>query len=487
MPILNEAQQIAHGKPISKVPTSITGLDDILLGGLPQGRTAVFSGGPGTGKTVLGLEFLYRGALAGEPGIFVTFEESADAIRRNAQALGWSIQALEDAGQLAVVQADLPVSLIFSGEFNIGGLLAILSGYSQALGARRIVIDAIDVLLRLFDDPVQQRNQLYALHHWLIEQGLTVVITTKDTDREGKLNDFLDYLADCVVRLDQRVGDQVVTRRLRVIKYRGSAFLSNEYPYVISANGIELMPVSTVHLQHQRLGPPISTGNGRLDELLGGGFRHAACILIGGFSGTGKTTLACTFAAAACERGERVIYISFEESAEALVSTMLSPSIDLQPALEAQQLVILTVMPESTGAEEHLLRIFQSIDSFQPDHLIVDAISACRRMGSERAAFDFLVRLTNTCKAKGITCIYTNQTGSSSSIEEISGIGISSLVDAMLLLEQRWVRDSYERRLLIIKARGSKHSHAFQPFTIDDDGIKFGEPLSGTLWPEASS
>ena len=487
MLIPDEAHQASLGKPISKVPTSITGLDDILLGGLPQGRTAVLSGGPGTGKTVLGLEFLYRGALAGEPGIFVTFEESADAIRHNAQSLGWDIQALEDAGQLAVVQADLPISLVVSGEFNIGGLLAILSGYSRTLGARRIVIDAVDVLLRLFDNPIQQRNQLYTLHHWLLEQGLTAVITAKDADHERKLNDFLDYLADCVVRLDHRVVDQVVTRRLRVIKYRGSAFLSNEYPYVISANGIELMPVSTVHLQHQKLGSPTSTGNGRLDELLGGGFRRAASILIGGFSGTGKTTLACTFAAAACEREDRVIYISFEESAEALVNTMLSPSIDLQSAVEAQQLMILTVVPESTGAEEHLLRIFQAIDSFQPDHLIVDAISACRRMSSEKAAFDFLVRLTNTCKTKGITCIYTNQTRSSSSIEEISGIGISSLVDVMLLLEQRWVRDLYERRLLIIKARGSKHSHAFQPFTINDDGIKIGEPDTGALWPEASS
>jgi circadian clock protein KaiC len=478
--VLERVDQVPNGKSISKILTGIDGLDTILMGGLPEGRTTIFGGGPGTGKTVLGLEFLYRGAHVGEPGIFVTFEESADAVKRNAQAFGWDLQVLEDANQLAVVQADLPDSLILSGEFDIGGLLGILSGYIKTLAARRIVIDAVDVLLRLFDDPRRQQDQLYILHRWLLEQGLTAVITTKHADRQEQLNDTLDYLADCVLRLDQRVLNQVTTRRLRVVKYRGSAFLSNEYPYTISDSGVEVMPVSTVHLQHQPLGPPVPTGITHLDELLGGGFRRAACILVGGFSGTGKTTLACSFTLAACARGERVVYISFEESEEALVKTMLSPDVDLRPVLEAEQLAILTVMPESGGVEEHLLRIFRAIDAFQPDHLVMDAVSACRRMGSEKAAFDFLVRLTNTCKARGITSLYTNQTASSSSVEELSGIGISSLIDVLLLLEQRWWQDMYERRLLIIKARGSKHSHAFHPFTIGDGGIQIGEPTSGT-------
>ncbi|MEZ4866069.1 MAG: circadian clock protein KaiC [Caldilineaceae bacterium] len=461
---------------IPKTPSGIAGLDEILLGGLPQGRATLISGGPGTGKTVVGLEFLYQGALAGEAGIFITFEESAHAIRRNAQAMGWDIQALEADSKLFVMQAEVPTDLVLSGEFTIDGLLAILEGQVQAIGARRIVIDALDGLLWLFQDPRRQQNQLHALYRWLRRQELTAIITTKQADTTTDLYYILDYLVDCVLRLDQRIVRQVMTRRLRVLKYRGSAFLSNEYPYIIARRGIELIPISTVQLQQHPLGPPVSTGNHPLDQLLNGGFRRAASILIAGSSGTGKTTLACSFAVAACARGERVLYVSFEEAEEALVQTMLSPGVDLQPALAAERLQILTAMPESVGVEEHLLRVLRAIESFQPHHLVLEAISACRRMGSEQAAFDFLVRLVDCCKARGITALYTNQIRPAPAepypnVEEISGFGLSSFMDVLLLLQQRWWQQSYERRLLIIKARGSQHSHHFHPFTISNAGI----------------
>jgi circadian clock protein KaiC len=475
---------------ISKTPTGINGLDDILLGGWPQGQTTLVSGGPGTGKTVLGLEFLYNGALAGEPGIFITFEESESAIRRNAHAMGWDLQALEQSGKLFIMQAELPIDLILSGEFDVGGMLAILGGQVQALGAQRIVIDAIDRLLQLFQDRLLRQNQLYSLHRWLLQAELTAVITAKHLDNESNLFPMLDYLFDCVIHLDQRVVGQVMTRRMRVLKYRGSGFLSNEYPYVISPNGITLMPISTAQLRQQALGPRLSTGNSQLDTLLGGGFRQAASIVIAGTSGTGKTTMASSIAVAACARGDKVLYISFEESREALVQTMLSPGVDMRPALASQRLKILTAFPESIGAEEHLVRILNAINSFKPDYLILEAISATRRIGSEQAAFDLLVRLVDTCKAQGITSIFTNQTRAFPSetflnIEHISGVGISSLIDTLLLLEQNWLPHEHERRLVIIKSRGSNHSHQFHTFAITDQGITF-KALTAHDAPETS-
>jgi circadian clock protein KaiC len=463
-------------EPIPKVSSGIAGLDLILLGGLPQGRTTLISGGPGTGKTVVGVEFLYRGALAGEPGVFVTFEETEDEVRRNAQALGWDLRALEESGKLIIMQAEVPIDLILSGEFNIDGLIAIVRGQIKSIGAKRVVIDAVDRLLELFTDPMLRRNQLHTLHRWLREEDVTTLMTAKHLDKGTNFYPLLDYLLDCVIFLDQRVIGQVMTRRMRVLKYRGSGFFSNEYPYLISNQGIELMPISTTKLHQVALGPAFSTGNSHLDKLLGGGIRQAASVVIAGSSGTGKTTLATSIAVAACARGERVLYLSFEESQQALIETMLSPGIDLRPALEAGLLKILTAIPESVGVEEHLLTISKAVESFKPDFLILEAISATGRLGSQQAAFDLLVRLIDLCKARGITSIFTNQTHTTlreyaSNIEHISGIGISSLIDTLLLLEQGWGPDSYERRLVVIKSRGSRHSHYFHTFAITDQGI----------------
>ena len=243
-------------QPIPKVPTKIVGLDEILEGGLPQGRTTVVSGGPGSGKTVLGLEFLCRGAMAGEPGVFVTFEERAEAIRLNASAMGWDLAALEKAGKMAIIEARLPGEEIVSGDFDIQGMLAIVGGHVKRIGAQQIVMDALDVLLRIYGDSKRERNELSRLHDWLTDQGLTSVLSVKThrDDNQGSQYEFLDFMADCVIRLDHRVMGQVATRRLRVIKYRGSGFGTNEYPYVFGEHGIVLFPLTTAELTHQPLG-----------------------------------------------------------------------------------------------------------------------------------------------------------------------------------------------------------------------------------------
>ena len=300
---------------------------------------------------------------------------------------------------------------------------------------------------------------------------------TRHDENQGSEYEFLDYMADCVIRLDHRVVGQVATRRLRVIKYRGSGFGTNEYPYVFGEHGIVLFPLTTAELTHQPLGTKISTGLKGLDLMLDGGFRLASCILISGNSGTGKTTLASTFARAACERGEKVLYLNFEESKEAMISGMLSPGIDLRPAIRDKMLLIQTATPESTGSDNHLNRVVETIASFQPDHLILDAVSACIRMGSKQAAFDFMMRLVSVVKERGITSILTNQisSGCADDDEELSGIGFSSIVDAVVQL--RFVETEQEmlRQILIVKSRGSAHSNRRQQYVITDRGIEFPE------------
>jgi circadian clock protein KaiC len=464
-------------QPIPKVPTKIAGLDEILEGGIPCGRTTVVSGGPGSGKTVLGLEFLCRGAMAGEPGVFVTFEERAAAIRLNALAMGWDLADLEKAGKIAIIEARLPGEEIVCGDFDIQGLLAILNGHVKRIGARRIVMDALDVLLRIYDDLKHERNELSRLHNWLTDHGLTSILSvkTRHGDNQESQYEFLDFMADCVIRLDHRVVGQVATRRLRVIKYRGSGFGTNEYPYVFGEHGIVLFPLTTAELTHQPLGTKISTGLKGLDVMLDGGFRLASCVLISGNSGTGKTTLASTFAQAACQRGERVLYLNFEESKEAMISGMLSPGIDLRPSLRDKTLIVQTATPESTGSDNHLNRVMETIARFKPDHLILDAVSACIRMGSKQAAFDFMMRLVSVVKERGITSILTNQIGNGvdNNDEELSGIGFSSIVDAVVQLRFVETDEEMLRQILVIKSRGSAHSNRRQLYFITDRGIEF--------------
>lgn len=457
---------------IAKTRTGIRGLDTILYGGLPAGRTTLLSGGPGAGKTVLAMEILYRGALAGEPGVFVSFEEQSEEIRANAAAMGMDIAALEGAGKLKVLHADVPHGAIRAGEFNIKGLLAIIEGLTRAIGARRIVMDALDVLMRIFGDPEREREEMYLLNDWLRQRGMTVFLTVKANPAGEQIYPFLDFMADCVLYLDQRMQWQVRTRRLNVLKYRGSDFMGNEHPYVLSSSGVVLMPISSISLAYPSTGGRISSGNDELDAVLDGGFRRGTCILLAGASGTGKTTLACTMVRSACAQGEKALYVSFEESPEALQDEMLSAGIDLRPVLEEGSLSILSAMPESAGVEHHLLNIFDTIEAFAPKHVIVDAISACRRMGSEMAAFDFLVRLLTFCRVRGVTCFFTNQTAEAEQALEISGIGISSLVDTLLVL--RYVDDGRRitRRLLVIKSRGAQHSMQYHGFSINGDGLK---------------
>lgn len=465
-------------KKLAKAASYISGFDAMLNGGLPEGRTTLIEGGPGTGKSILALEFLYRGAMAGQAGIFVAFEERASAVRRNALTLGWDVEALEKKGKLAVIEARLDPKTIVTGDFNLKALLAIIDGQAKAIGAKRIVFDAMDILLRLYDNLAQERSEMYSLHEWLLDNEMTAVLTVKASEGNGLFvrYEFLEFMADCVIRLNQRPGEWVSTRELQVIKYRGSDFGRNAYPLVIQPGGISVIPISELGLQHKALGNYVSSGNAHLDSVLGGGFRLGSSILIAGASGTGKTTVANTFVKAACDRGEKVLYLGFEESEESMVATMLSPGIILKPAIKAGMLKIVTAMPEAYGTEKHLIRAFQMIDEFKPTHVIVDSISSFERMGSSRAAFEFAMRLVNHCKDKGITVFMVNQsTGGAEDRQAISGLGISSTIDAIIWLRFIEEQNRLKRVLLVIKSRGSNHSTQYRDFRITDTGIKFSK------------
>ena len=456
-----------------KIATDIVGLDEILEGGVPASSLTLLSGGPGTGKTMLGMEFLIRGAEAGHAGIILSFEERAEDLRRYAANLGWKLEELEAAGLLKIIATGVQPEALYAGDFDLRGILAILEQETKAMSAERVLIDAPDVFLRLLDSPAKERVELMMVHDWLRNHGLTTMMTVKASTRGeiGSQYDFLDFMADCVIYLDQRVYEQVTTRRLRVVKYRGSSYSRNEYPFSITLNGVWIIPVTRADLQHRALGESMSSGIQGLDEILGGGYRRNSCTLISGGAGTGKTTFAASFVRSVTEQGERVLYLDFEESWDALISCMLSPGIDLTPAEQNGKLRFISTMPESQGIEEHLIQIYRIIAEFEPKHLVLDALSACRRMGSHHAAFDFLLRLIDHCKREGITTLLTNLTNSPYGSDEFTGIDLSSVIDTVVILSNQIEGGSFKRQIAIVKSRGRAHSSNVHSFTITDRGV----------------
>ena len=461
-------------RAIKKIPTYINGLDEILNGGLPAERTTLIVGEPGSGKTVMGMEFVYRGANNGDSGIFLGFEESLKSLRQNAFTFGWDFPSLEKEGRLFLMEGRLPPEIIVSGQLSLKPLLSIISGKAKEMKAKRIVMDALDVAFRLFDEPVQVRAELHQLLEWLAKSGLTSLLTLKPREYPpGSLfQDFFYSMADCVINLDTKILNQVSTRRLWVAKYRGSSFGRNEYPFIISEKGIRTIPITCFELRHKPFGQRISSGIPSLDAMLGGGYFRSSCVLLAGEPGTGKTLLCSTFVQKVCQVGEKVLYISFEESPAALIHNVTSAGVFLEPFEQAGNLKVMGAMPEATGVEEHLIKLIDLVEEMKPQHVIIDAISACERMAGKEASFDFLMRFLNFLKERGITSILTNQTTGTKSQIEISGNGISSMVDTVIFLSYIQGEKEINRLIQILKCRGSGHSNQIRKFMIKDDGFK---------------
>jgi circadian clock protein KaiC len=476
---------------MDKIFSGIEGFDDITCGGLPLGRTTLLMGGPGSGKTVLALQILVCTAVNHDtPGIFVAFEENARRVAANGEIFGWDIPALEKK-ELYFVDACVRSDVVKSGAFDLTGLLAALEAKATETGAKVIVFDAIDVLLSLLDDPAAECRELYRLNEWLTLHQLTGILTAKVEEGQPAISaryGFMPFMADCAVLLSQRVADRVAARTIRVIKYRGSAHVLNEVPFVIGPQGIEVGSSNGVHPEPQPFDEKISTGVGRLDEMLCGGIYRGTNALITGSSGGGKSTLAGAFIEAACVRDERALFISFDENSRDIVRDLATLGINLTSHLESGLLRMESLRTESASSEEHFMRIKRMINEQRPRCVVVDPLSALARVGGGLAARAVAERLIYLCRNKGITVLFTSLLEGSDPHLETTTLHVSTISDSWIQISYALLDGERNRALSIIKSRGSEHSNQLRKLifskagiTLADAHITGGEPPVDTL------
>jgi circadian clock protein KaiC len=465
---------------LEKISSGIEGFDDITCGGLPQRRTTLLMGGPGCGKTVFALHILVSGAMHGTPGIFVAFEENARRVSANAEAFGWDMRELEKK-QLFFVDACMRADVVKAGAFDLTGLLAGLEAKAREMGAKLIVFDAIDVLLSLLDDHAAECRELYRLHEWLMRHELTGILTTKVEDDQAATAQrygFMPFMADCAVLLSQRVFERVAVRAVRVLKYRGSPHVLNEVPFVIGPAGVEVGSSNGVHPEPQPFNERISTGIERLDAMLCGGIYRGTNALITGSSGTGKSMLAGAFIEAACVRGERAVFISFDENSCDIVRDLASMSIDLAPHAASGLLRMEAVRTEAASSEEHFMRIKRIIAEHQPRCVVIDPLSALARVGGGLAARSVAERLIYLCRNTGITVLFTSLLEGSEPHLETTTLHVSTISDSWIQLSYSLEDGERSRALSIIKSRGSKHSNQLRELIFSDTGITLTDPYT---------
>ncbi|MBP8650235.1 MAG: circadian clock protein KaiC [Deltaproteobacteria bacterium] len=466
---------------LEKAPTGIRGFDEITQGGLPKGRTALVTGGPGTGKTMFAMEFLVKGATEfGEPGVFVSFEETADELIANSASLGFSLPELCDANLLYIDYVRVERSEIEeSGEYDLEGLFIRLSHAINSVGARRLVLDTIETLFSGLPNISILRAELRRLFRWIKDKNISTIVTGErgavSLTREG----LEEYVSDCVVLLDHRVTDQISTRRLRVLKYRGSEHGTNEYPFLISDRGFMVLPITSMKLDYAVGEERVSSGIPRLDAMLGGkGFYRGSLILVSGTAGTGKTAVAASFADAACHRGEKTMYFAFEESSQQVVRNMRSIGLDLEQWTGKGILKIVGQRPTIHGLEHHLLSMQFMIDDFRPTTVVVDPVTNLSQVGSLRDVRLMLSRLVDYLKARNITILFTSLTQGGTDAE-LTDVGISSLADSWLKLQNLEAGGERNRGISILKSRGMAHSNQVREFLLTDQGIDLVDTYTG--------
>jgi circadian clock protein KaiC len=458
---------------LPKCPTGIQGLDEITGGGLPRGRPTLVCGAAGSGKTLLALEFLVRGATDyHEPGVFMAFEETADELAKNVASLGFDLPALIRRKQLYIDYVHVERSEIEeTGEYDLEGLFIRLGHAIDSIGAKRVVLDAVESLFAALPNMLVLRAELRRLFRWLKDKGVTVIMTAEQGSGTLTRHDLEEYVSDCVVRLDHRVADQVSTRRLRIVKYRGSVHGTNEYPFLINERGFLVLPITSLGLQHPASTERISTGIARLDTMLGGrGYFRGSTVLVSGTAGTGKTSLAAYFADAACRRGERGLYFAFEESMDQITRNMRSIGLNLQPWLDKGRLQFHASRP-TLGLEQHLATMDKMIDTFRPHVVVIDPITNFVSVGEVTAAKSMLMRLVDALKLRQITTLCTSLTSADGALEH-TPVGISSLMDTWLLLRDLELNGERNRGLYILKSRGMAHSNQIREVLLTDHGIE---------------
>jgi circadian clock protein KaiC len=458
---------------LPKTLTGIQGLDEITRGGLPKGRPTLVCGGPGSGKTLLALTFLVNGAIRfDEPGVLMTFEENAEEIAGDVASLGFDLPELINAGKLAVDYVRVERSEIEeTGEYDLEGLFVRLDYAIQSVGAKRVVLDTIESLFSGLKDDAILRAELRRLFRWLKDKGVTAVITGERGEGLLTKQGLEEYVSDAVILLDHRVHDQVSTRRLRVVKYRGSYHGTNEYPFLIDASGVSVLPVSSMALAHAAPLDRISAGIERLDDMLGGkGYYRGSTVLLSGGAGTGKTSLAAHFLDAACRRGERCLCFLFEESPQQLLRNMRSIGIDLEPWVAAGLLQFHADRPSRYGLETHLATMHQVVADFRPTVVVLDPVTNLMTVGTFSDVQAMLTRLIDHLKTENITAVLTSLTPGLTDVERTETT-ISSLMDTWIVLANDEVDGRHRRELYVLKSRGMRHSNERREFVLTDDGL----------------
>jgi circadian clock protein KaiC len=466
---------------LPKVPSGIRGLDEITVGGLPRGRPTLVCGGAGCGKTLFAMEFLVRGAADyGEPGVFIAFEETAEELAANVASLGFDLAALEAEKKLAIDFVYVERSEIEeTGEYNLEGLFVRIQHAIDTVGAKRIVLDTIETLFSALPNPLVLRAELRRLFRWFKERGLTVVLTGEKGEGTLTRQGLEEYVSDCVIFLDHRIVEQTSTRRLRVVKYRGTFHGTNEYPFLIDEGGISILPLTSLGLDHQGYTERVSSGIPRLDEMLGGkGYFKGSTVLVSGTAGTGKTSVAALFARAACMRGERCLFFAFEEAAAQLARNMLSIGIDLAPYERNGRLKIIASRPTATGLEAHLVEMHRAVNELEPDVVVVDPITNLIMVGTRPDTQSMMIRLIDFLKMRGTTTFFTSLT-SGGEAAETSEVNISSLIDTWLLLQVVRSGGERNRTLTIIKSRGMSHSNQATEYRLSDSGFELTDTYLG--------
>jgi circadian clock protein KaiC len=466
---------------VEKCPTGIAGLDEITLGGLPKGRPTLLCGSAGCGKTLLAMTFLYNGAVNyDEPGVFIAFEERTEELIKNVGSLNYDLQKLIDQKKLALDYVHIdPSQIAEAGDYDLEGLFLRLGFAIDSVGAKRVVLDTIDVLFSGLKNHLILRSELRRLFGWLKDKGVTAIVTGERGDGTLTRHGLEEYVADCVILLDNRIEDQLSTRRLRLVKYRGSAHGTNEYPFIIDHAGIVVMPITSAGLAHDASSERVSSGIADLDAMLERkGYFKGSCVLISGMPGSGKSTVAAHFANSICASGARCIYFAMEESPQQIIRNMRAVGLDLGKWVDRKLLKFSARRPNPYGLETHLAAMHRDVGDFDPHGVVVDPISALMSAGFAGDVHAMTLRLVDFLKTRGVTTLFTNL-GLGSAETSTTQMRISSLMDTWLLLYNRESNGEHNRQLYVLKSRGMAHSNQIREFLLSSEGIKLREAYIG--------
>jgi len=463
---------------LSRTLTGISGLDEITHGGLPTGRPTLVCGSAGSGKTLFAVEFLVRGALQyDEPGVFLSFEENADDLTANVASLGFDLRELASRKKIILDHIDINRSEFEeTGEYDLEGLFVRLGHEIDSIKAKRVVLDTIEVLFSAFSNSSILRSELQRLFRWLKDKGVTAIITAERGNQSLTRHGLEEYISDCVILLDHRIKDQLSTRRIRIIKFRGSVHGGDEYPFLIDTDGISIIPITSLDLEQKASSERISSGVPALDAMLEGkGYFRGSSILISGSAGTGKTSLVAHTAEAACKRGDRCLFLAFEESQDQIVRNMRSIGIDFEPWVKRGLLQFHAVRPTLYGLEMHLATIHRVLTDFDPAVLIFDPVSNFTSVGDSPEVYSMLLRLIDFVKVKGITTILTNLVPGDR-LPEGTEVGVSSVMDTLIVLRDVEYGNDRTRVFFVLKSRGMAHSREIREILFTEKGIDLGPP-----------